>query len=69
MSVVTFNIGFLQTLFCPLVLPLSDSKTLGTIVSVSAVGMLAGSLVIGIFNISKNYTRVLSAGLAASGRK
>ncbi len=67
LTIVTFYMGFLQTLFTPMVLPLADTKTLGMIVSISAMGMLLGSLFIGIFNIKKNYTNVLVGGLGFAG--
>jgi DHA3 family macrolide efflux protein-like MFS transporter len=67
LSLVTFYIGFLQTLFTPLLLPLTDSQTLGTVLSVSAVGMLIGSLIIGIFNMNSNYASLLVMGLGAAG--
>lgn len=67
MSGVTFYIGFLQTLLTPMVLPLTDTGTLGTIVSISAVGMLVGSLLIGILGIKRKYTAVLCAGLIIAG--
>lgn len=67
MSMVTFNLGFLQSLFAPMVLPLTNSKTLGTMVTVSAAGMIVGSLIISIFNMNRHYVRILSAGLYISG--
>lgn len=67
MMVVTFYIGFLQTLFTPMVLPLVNEKTLGTILSISATGMLIGSMFIGIFNIKKNYSNILAIGLGFTG--
>ncbi|MFC3746100.1 MFS transporter [Paenibacillus sp. GCM10012306] len=67
LSVVTFAIGFLQTLFTPMLLPLTDSGTLGTVMSVSAIGMLAGSLIIGIFSMKSNYIQMLMIGLGVAG--
>lgn len=67
LTVVTFYIGFMQTLFTPMVLPLANEKTLGTILSISAIGMLLGSLFIGIFNIKKNYSNILAIGLGFTG--
>ena len=37
----------------PMILAFADTKTLGIMESVSAVGMLIGSVVIGILNIKK----------------
>ncbi|MEE0931183.1 MAG: MFS transporter [Acutalibacteraceae bacterium] len=67
MAFVCFNVGFLQTLLSPMVLSFTDSKTLGMIESVSAIGMLLGSIVIGIFSIKKNYSRILAVALFISG--
>lgn len=67
MTVVTFYMGILQTLFTPMVLPLSNAKTLGIVQSVSATGLLLGSLFIGVFNVNQRYTRVLSVGLLVAG--
>ena len=67
MAFVCFNVGFLQTLLSPMVLSFADSKTLGMIESVSAIGMLIGSIIIGIFSIKKNYSKVLAVALLISG--
>lgn len=67
LTVVTFYMGILQTLFTPMVLPLSNAKTLGIVQSVSATGLLLGSLFIGIFSVNQQYARVLSAGLFTAG--
>lgn len=64
MAFVCFFMGFVQTLTAPMVLAVSDAKTVGMIESVCAVGMLAGSLWIGIAGIKRHYARVLCiAGL------
>jgi MFS family permease len=67
LSVATFCIGFIQTLFTPMMLSLADAKTLGAVESISAVGMLASSLVIGTVTVTKKYVRQLVAGLASAG--
>ncbi|OBZ18558.1 macrolide transporter [Bacillus sp. FJAT-27264] len=67
LSIVTFYIGFLQTLFTPMLLPLTDSGTLGTVMSVSAIGMLVGSLIIGIFSMKSDYIQLLGIGLGVAG--
>jgi DHA3 family macrolide efflux protein-like MFS transporter len=67
MAAVTFYIGFLQTLFTPMMLSFTNTKTLGTIETISACGMLFGSLFIGIFSIKRNYAAVLAAGLGCAG--
>ena len=66
-SVITFYMGTLQTLFTPMILSFSDSKTLGVIESVGASGMLASSLLLGIFSIRKNYVNWIMASLALAG--
>jgi MFS family permease len=66
-SIATFYIGFIQTLFTPMMLSLTDAKTLGAVESISAVGMLIGSVVIGMVTITKKYVKQLVAGLALVG--
>lgn len=67
MAFVCFFFGFLQTLVSPMVLAFSDAKTVGILESVCAVGMLVGSVIIGILGIKGSYVRTLSlAGMAAS---
>jgi MFS family permease len=66
-STVTFYVGFLQTLFTPMMLAISDVKTLGIVESVSAAGMLAGGLVLGIFTVTRKYVTQLVAGLVFAG--
>lgn len=67
MAFVCFFIAFIQTLMTPMILAIGDAKTLGIMESVSAVGMLIGSVVIGILNIKKNYSRILMISLMAAG--
>ncbi|KXL53283.1 putative bacilysin exporter BacE [Anaerotignum neopropionicum] len=60
MTLVCFFIGFIQTLTAPMILVLSNAKIVGYIESICAVGMVVGSVVIGIFGIKNNqYWRVL----------
>ncbi|MCL1963923.1 MAG: MFS transporter [Firmicutes bacterium] len=66
-SVATFYIGFLQTLFTPMLLGITDAKTLGVLESVSAVGMLVSSLLLGMVTVTKKYVRQLVTGLALAG--
>lgn len=66
MTGVCFFLGFIQTLSGPMILAVSDEKTVGILESVCAVGMLVGSLWIGMAGIKKSYVKVLStAGIAA----
>ena len=59
MAFVCFFIGFLQTLTGPMILAVSDAKTVGIMESVCAVGLLVGSIWIGAVGIKKGYAKVL----------
>lgn len=59
MAFVCFFIGFVQTLSGPMLLAVTDTRTVGIMESVCAVGMLLGSLWIGIVGIKGKYTQVL----------
>lgn len=66
-SLVTFFIGFVQTLLTPMMLSLTDVKMLGIIQSFSSIGLIISSLIIGIFVISTKYTKRLVIGLGFAG--
>ncbi|MBU7315361.1 MFS transporter [Paenibacillus oleatilyticus] len=66
-SMVCFYIGLLQSLFGPMVLALSDSRTLGIALSLSATGMLVSSLLIGVFGLKRSKVFLLSLFLALAG--
>ncbi len=66
-SMVCFYIGLLQTLFTPMMLSLTDAKTLGIALSIAASGMLVSSLLIGIFGMGKGKVFILSASLTLAG--
>ena len=66
-SLVTFYMGFLQTLYTPLMLTITDAKTLGIVESVSAVGMLVSSILLGVFTITRKYVNQLVVGLSFTG--
>ncbi|UQZ32658.1 MFS transporter [Paenibacillus sp. PK3_47] len=66
-SVVTFFLGFIETLTMPLVLSFTDSAILGTLETIIALGMLAASVVIGLFPIRKNFVRILAVSLFCGG--
>lgn len=67
MAFVCFFVGFLQTLVGPMVLAVSDAATVGTMESVCAVGMLVGSVIMGVAGIRGSYVRLLQcAGMAAA---
>lgn len=67
MGLICFFIAFIQTLMAPMILAFADTRTLGIMESVSAVGMLIGSIAIGILNIKKGYSKVLTTSLMAAG--
>ena len=66
-SLVTFFVGVLQTLFAPMMLSLTDAKTLGSVQSVSASGMLLCSLLIGIFGLPTGRPILMPLSLTAAG--
>ncbi len=66
-TIITFYIGYVETLLTPMLLELTDSSTLGVITSVSAVGMLITSLLIGMKGLKKDYVKVLSSSFAIMG--
>lgn len=59
MAGLCFFIGFVQTLLSPMVLAVSDARTVGVMESVCTVGMLIGSVWIGLLGLKKNYVGVL----------
>lgn len=61
MAFVCFFIGFVQTLSGPMILAVSDAKTVGIMESVCAVGMLVGSIWIGFMGIKRKHAAVLCA--------
>jgi MFS family permease len=67
MAFMCFFIGFIQTLMIPLVLPIVSVKTVGFMESISAIGMVVGSVVISILGIKKNYSKILIASLILCG--
>ncbi len=66
-SGITLLLGILQILIKPLALSFADPKALGVIETVSACGMLASGLYLGIRGIRKHYVRVLALSVALSG--
>lgn len=67
MAFMCFFIAFIQTLLTPMILAFADAKTLGFIESIGAVGILIGSVIIGILNIKNNYSRILMISLMVAG--
>lgn len=66
-SVMTFFIGFIETLSMPMILAFSSSAVLGTLETVMASGMLVSSVIIGMLHIQKNFVRMLAVSLFAQG--
>lgn len=66
-SVMTFFLGFIQTLYTPMILAFSDSSVLGTTVTIAASGMLVTSVMIGILPIKRGYVKMLSISLFCAG--
>ena len=67
MTLLCFFMGVVQTLMPVMALSITDSKTVGILESVSAVGMVVGSMFIGILGIKKNHARILSVAAAFCG--
>jgi MFS family permease len=66
-SIVTFFIGFIQTLIAPMMLSKVDVKVLGIIQSFSAIGLLASSIFISIILITIKERTKLIFGLGFAG--
>lgn len=66
-SVMTFFIGFIETLAMPMILAFSNSTVLGTLETVMASGMLVSSAIIGMLAIRRNFVRMLAVSLFCSG--
>lgn len=67
MTLVCCCVGILQTLMVPMVLGLADARTLGFMESISAIGMVAGSILMGVLNPKHHHARHLRIGLVATG--
>lgn len=67
LAIVTFLIGFVQTLYTPLLLDLADPGSLGLIRSVGALGLLLTSLVIGAKGLHGSLVSAVIKGLFALG--
>ncbi|MFE3460044.1 MFS transporter [Nocardiopsis aegyptia] len=66
-TLVTFCMGFVQTLFTPMLLDLSSEQTLGVVRSGAAVGMVAASLAIGVLGTGHRHVRSIVTALAVGG--
>ena len=66
-SVITCFMGAIQILVEPMILDFQSSKVLGIAETLCASGMLVSSVIIGIFGLKKNFTKILSASLTVCG--
>lgn len=66
-ALVLFFLGLLQALLGPMLLAFTDAETFGIAQSTCALGLLAGSLIIGIFGIRQNLVTILSLFLGLMG--
>lgn len=67
LSLITFFVGFLQTLYGPMMLSFTDARTLGISQSISATGMLVSSLLLGMFGIKHSHSAALTSSLSLAG--
>lgn len=67
MTLLCFFMGVVQTLMPVMALSITDAKSVGILESVSAVGMVMGSLAIGIFGIKRNHAKILAIAAAFCG--
>ncbi len=65
--IILFFVGLLQSLFVPMLLNLTTIKAVGIIQSISASGILIGSLFIGLFGNKNKHVKILSISLFLSG--
>jgi DHA3 family macrolide efflux protein-like MFS transporter len=66
-AVTNFNTGMLQALLPPLVLSFASATALGSVLSLAGVGMLAGTLLMGIWGGPGRRIHGIFAGLAIEG--
>ena len=66
-TLITFAVGFLQSLMGPMILAFTDARMLGLTQSVSVSGMIVSSLFIGLFSRTNKLVRILSYSLAFTG--
>ncbi len=64
---ITFYLGFLQTLFTPMMLSIADEKTLGMVQSIAATGILISSVLLNMFHRVRNHLKMLSLALTLTG--
>ena len=66
-SLITFFIGFIQTLSTPLLLAFTTPKMIGSIETFAALGMLISSLFLGMKEIKKGFVKMLVTSLFCAG--
>ena len=66
-SLLSFFIGFIQTLAVPMILAFESSLVAGVMETIMAVGMLISSILISVFSIKGGYLKVLSGSVLGSG--
>lgn len=66
-SLITFFIGFIQTLFTPLLLAFTTPKTIGSLETFAALGMLISSLFLGMKEIKKGFVKMLVVSFFFAG--
>lgn len=66
-SLLTFSLGFIETLSLPMILSFSNSSVAGVLETISASGMLVSSVLIGFLSIKKGFLKMLSISLFFEG--
>lgn len=66
-SFITFCLGVIQALASPMILSFSNSATLGSLMTIVALGMLVSSLLLGGVSIKKGYIKMLCISLLGAG--
>lgn len=60
---VTVAVGYMQTIFQPLLLLTLDAAEVGSVQSLAASGMIASSVLLGTVTVTNEYRRMLALGL------
>lgn len=66
-SLLTFFMGFIETLSIPMLLAFTNSAVVGTLETIVASGMLVSSVLLGFLPIKKNYVTILSFSIFGIG--
>lgn len=64
---ISFFLGCIQSMSAPMMLGFTDSKTIGITTTISALGMLVSSLILGTVSIKKGFGRMMSVSLFMAG--